>query len=599
MVRWSNIFSMKKMLEESKCIPVLFLVILLNITSTVYCQNLVISTGMFVAGTGGHVIIKTNVINNGSYANNDNVVVFAGNSQSVGGSNPVTFDNLIINAGSSTTLNTAGQTVSGILLSDGILFSSGNLTLLSNTAGTALIDGKGAGQVSGIVTMQRYLPSGFGYKYFSSPFVAATVSEFGDDMNLSDPYTTFYRYDENRIVSGTPASGWANFKSPANVLQPVAGYAINFGSITASITVDITGEVNNGSMVVDLYNHNNTFTKGFNLVGNPYPSPIDWNSPTGWNRINIDNALYFFNASTTDQYGGEYSTYLNGLSSNGLATNIIPSMQGFLVHVTDGSWPVSATLGLDNNVRINDMTHSFMKSGEKVTPAFLRLIAGFSDDSISFDPLVIYFDEKATESFDNQLDALKLFNTDQRITNFYSSGFDGSKLSINCLPVTDSDLYKVPLGLKTAKSGDVIFRINSIEGGINFNNISITDINTGKTQDLLHNNEFTVNLPAGDYQNRFYLNLTNLTTDVPDKSSDEDWFNVYSSHSIMKTEIDLPDFNSGTLKIYNLLGQLLFIYEIYQPGYHEFYPTIKEGIYIVSFINGTKTISKKLFFQSH
>ena len=32
--------------------------------------------------------------------------------------------------------------------------------------------------------MQRYLPVAFGYKYFSSPFQGATVSEFGDDMDL-------------------------------------------------------------------------------------------------------------------------------------------------------------------------------------------------------------------------------------------------------------------------------------------------------------------------------------------------------------------------------------------------------------------------------
>ena len=123
--------------------------------------------------------------------------------------------------------------------------------------------------------MQRYLSSG-GYKYFSSPFQAATVNEFADDINLAAASTTFYRYDENRLVGGLPATGWVNYKVTTNVLDPLAGYAVNCGLPAVTNTVDITGVVNNGPMSVSLYNHNQIYTNGFNLVGNPYPSPIDW-----------------------------------------------------------------------------------------------------------------------------------------------------------------------------------------------------------------------------------------------------------------------------------------------------------------------------------
>ena len=55
-----------------------------------------------------------------------------------------------------------------------------------------------------------------------------------------------------------------------------------------------------------------------NLVGNPYPSAIDWDASSGWTKTNIDNAIYFFKASGTDQYGGTYSSYVNGVSSDGI-----------------------------------------------------------------------------------------------------------------------------------------------------------------------------------------------------------------------------------------------------------------------------------------
>ena len=306
--------------------------------------------------------------------------------------------------------------------------------------------------------MQRYLPSGFGYKYFSSPFQSATVSEFSDDMTLGS--FTFYKYDESRT-----SSGWVSYSNPANILNPLEGYAVNFGSNLSAKTVDVTGVVNNGNLSVTLYNHNNTYTQGFNLVGNPYPSPIDWNAASGWTKTNIDNGLYYFKASTTDQYGGTYSTYINGISSDGIVNNIIPSMQGFFVHVSNGAFPVTGTLGLTNSVRVTDLTHPFASKKGVITIPLLRLNAVFSDDSASADPAVIYFDEKAASDFDGQLDALKLMNTDLKFPNLYFVTPSGRKLSIRALPLLAGDTCKVPLGLKLNRTGTgtIIIKINDVD----------------------------------------------------------------------------------------------------------------------------------------
>ena len=140
-------------------------------------QGLIISPATSFIGTGGNIILWGNVVNDGFVSNNTNTVVFSGTVQSLGGTSPVIFNNLTLASGSSTTIVTSGQTLSGILLSNGTLNANGKITLLSTATQTALIDGSGTGEVFGDVTMQRYLPSGFGYKYFSSPFQAATVGE--------------------------------------------------------------------------------------------------------------------------------------------------------------------------------------------------------------------------------------------------------------------------------------------------------------------------------------------------------------------------------------------------------------------------------------
>ena len=72
-----------------------------------------------------------------------------------------------------------------IKVSSGNFDSNGNLTLLSDATNTAEIDGNGNGDVLGSVTVQRYLPSGFGYKHISSPFQAATVNELSQEVDLN------------------------------------------------------------------------------------------------------------------------------------------------------------------------------------------------------------------------------------------------------------------------------------------------------------------------------------------------------------------------------------------------------------------------------
>lgn len=560
-------------------------------------QGLNIKTGATMVNKG-NLILKGDWINEGTFADTSAMVIFSGTTQTIGGTSASAFNNLTISSGSTTSIISAGQTLDRILLCNGTLNGGGFLTLKSTAKRTALINGTGTGQVPGNVTMQRYLPSGFGYKYFSSPFQASTVSEFGDDMNLAAPFTPFYRYDENRIIGGTPASGWVSYKTTTNLLNPLAGYAVNFGSDPAAKTVDVTGVVNNGNLSFTLYNNNNPYTTGYNLIGNPYPSPIDWDAISGWTKTSIDNALYYFKASTTDQYGGTYSTYIGGVSSDGLATSIIPSMQGFFVHVSTGSYPVTGTLTLDNRVRVTDMTHAFMKkSDEDNSIPLLRLAAKFDDDPASVDPMVIYFDEKAEEEFDSNFDALKLMNTDLKVPNLYAISADGKKLSINALPFYYDTPCTVPLGIKTNKAGNIVFKISFIDDELKRTGIYLNDKLTGTNQNLLTDKEYRLYLDAGEYTDRFSLFMTSIPTEIPEVVPENEPLNILNFQGILKAEINLSNGEEGTLIISNLAGQILFITKVHDSGYFEFNPIIRTGLYIVTLTSGNKRISKKITFQ--
>jgi hypothetical protein len=555
--------------------------------------NITIVTGSSLIVSGGTIRIHGTVVSNGNFNVSDGTAEFCGSAAQSAGAGIFagnTVRNLTVN-------NLAGLTLLGpmnvrgiVLVQSGTLVSGGHLTLLSDAVQTALIDGTGAGEVTGNVTMQRYLSSKYGYKYFSSPFTAATVGEFDDDMDLASSFPMFYRFDESLT-----SSGWVAYATGTAPLNPMEGYAVNFGATALPWTVDVTGVVNNGSLSVTLYNHGHTYTDGFNLVGNPYPSPIRWSLP-GWTKTNIDNAVYYFRASDTDEYGGTYSSFVNGVSSDGFASDTIPSMQGFFVHVTTGTFLVTGTLGVTNSVRINDMTQPFLKSatasGQYVKYAeasdrfLVRMSAAFTDDQASADPLVVYFDDAAEPAFDTELDALKLFNTDMMVPNFYSVLLPEKKLSINGIPYQTDTAFYVPLGLTIYRDGELSFRIRDVDNLPPEERIYFRDALTGANVNMLRTSEYKVNLTQGEYHGRFSLAFVKSTTGITDGEAADDLFRAYISGELVRTIVGVVNGREGMITVYDVAGRQLFTKKVYEPGQYDLQVYVRPGIYIIRYTTG-------------
>lgn len=499
-------------------------------------------------------------------------------------------NNFSINRDNPLTLSNQMISVRGIVLvSNGVLNTNGNLTLLSSPTQTALIDGSGNGEVLGNVTMQRYLPSGFGYKYVSSPFQNASVGGFASGIDLAAAFPTFYRYNENR-----DATGWMTYVDPAGGLTPMAGYAANSGTSTAPKTLSLTGNVNNGVLApVALYNHDKTYTQGFNLMGNPYPSPIDWNAAEGWTRNNIDNAIYYFDAGATDQYTGTYSTYINGISSNGTATNIIASMQGFFVHVSDGTYPVSGSFGMDNRVRVNNLSPAFHKSSDDLYRPVIRLSAGFDDGVSVLDPLVIYFDEMATSAFENELDAIKLNNTDTEVPSFYALSEDGKRLSIGAWPSPDENC-EIKLGVKTGKSGMLTFSLASAQNLNPGIGVFLKDKISGIVQNLQQKPDYKVYLSEGDEQSRFALIFSDK--DISQEAFGSGSIDAYVEDGLIYVIIRLKE-EQVNVSLLNIAGQSLINQNFNGEGHHKLGQAPAPGVYVVTVFTGMGTVSKKILVK--
>ena len=517
--------------------------------------------------------------------------------------------NLRINNSSGVT-SAAKIEITGTLKVEAGIFDTGDdLTLISNATQTALIDGSGNGEITGLVSMQRYLDKAFGYKYFSSPFKNSTVNDFSSYVDLQDPesgFPHFYRYDENRRIDSLDldATGWSPYIEPGNALNVSEGYAINFGASSTPDTIQITGEVNNGQIPAkELLNHQREYTKGFHLVGNPYPSPIDWEATAGWTRDNIDDGIYFFTASDTDQYTGTYTAYVNDLSTanplaDGRSSNIIPSMQGFFIKVSDSDTQdiVTGTFGMDNQVRVVDFAQDFLKSPITDQRSIIRLEAGFKNIEQK-DAMVIYFSSFATVNFEKELDAFKLKNTDPAVPSFYNITEDSKELAINAIPFPEYGSYKkIPLGINTELSGEMTIKLNSMQNLSSNFNVYLIDHEKNIGQNLSDEPEYSFKIEAGKHDSRFELMFSEEQVSSPAIAFNEP-FDIKVENGKVKVILNLEKDQNGVLRASTITGQILQVRNAKGKDEVIFDGITSNGIYIINLQLDQKQYTKKVLIK--
>ncbi|MDO7851762.1 T9SS type A sorting domain-containing protein [Hymenobacter convexus] len=344
---------------------------------------------------------------------------------------------------------------------------SGNLntggqsfTLLSSTAGTALLDNTG-GVVNGAGTMQRAITStvtGPAYRHFSSPVAGAPLSSlttagftptFNTAYNSSAtpgavaPFPTVFGYDESRLA--TVASnysafdkGWYSPTADTDVMQPTRGYTANAPASAAPVA--FTGTFNNATQNSGALSRGTDADAGWQLLGNPYPAPLDWNTVTPAQRPGMDAAMYVY--QSTGQYAGTYRTYANGVG----ASPLVVAGSGYFARVSAAGTPGAVNLTNANRVTTFGTQPAFGRGTNDIRPQ-LRLTlsgAGLQDDAY------LYFEQGATAGVDAEFDAAKLSNP----TGLNLASLTGNMpLAINALAPLGAVEVVVPLSVRVPHGG--------------------------------------------------------------------------------------------------------------------------------------------------
>ncbi len=418
-----------------------------------------------------------------------------------------------------------------------------NITLNSMAGNTATLLDNGNLSVLGTVTVERYFTGNdVDWHLVSSPLTNATAGVF-TDMYLQS-------FDES-------TNTYTDIVDVNTPLIPLTGYGL-YSTLGTDNTVTFTGTMNAGNQQTNFTASN----QGWNLLGNPYVSSIDWENVTI--PAGMSSAVHYIEAAT-----GNDLSYVQGVGGPG--SQFIPPMQGFFIEASG-----AGTLTLTDANRSHNGAGTFYKD---YNPDLVVLEASNGNYS---DQAWIHFNENAGVEHDGIYDAYKRISTSNvELPQLFSITPEGTFLSVNGLPETNS----VPLGFTAVESG--VFTINAIETG-DFEHIYLEDLLTNNVTNLL-TNSYTFNYNSGDQVERFVLHFNTLA--VSDLS--EQLASIYTEgHTV---HINLPEKTDGQVMVYNTTGQLI-LSDKWSSDHHEL--TLNQtGFYILKIQLNDQVISKKVFIK--
>jgi hypothetical protein len=265
------------------------------------------------------------------------------------------------------------------------------------------------------------------------------------------------------------------------------------------------------------------------------------------------------------------------------------------VHVSDGAFPVSATLGVSNTVRTTMLNPLFKRSYYDYRTV-LRFSANFDTQNAISDAAVIYFDEYASGDFDIDFDALKLKNTDHQVPNIYSISPDLNQLSISGMQMPVDSLTIIPLGISTSIDGSVTFNAQDISELPSYIKLYLIDKQKNVYHNLRQNSEYRFIQKAGEDNNRLAIAFS-LMDLYPPGTIVGDMFTISHSDDKVQINVDLPEGRNGNLLVTNMLGQILIRKDVAKKVTIELSPLEGTGIYLVTLVSGENKQSEKVLLR--
>ena len=543
------------------------------------CNNLTINSGAVLIGIKNTISVAGNWSNysTAGFTEGKSTVVFNGSSaQSLSCSGGEDFTNLTMNGSGGLTLTTDSARVDSVLaLTNGIL-TTNNILKVNLKRGEIAYTSGDAGNISGNVLAWKN-ELNLGNHYISAPVTgcaASVLENYTRVVNPLDGYTGLYYFG---------SGAWQNIPYTAlssTIFTSLQGYSLYY---TAPVNFAFYGGYNHTASYS--LNFTSNSAQNYELVGNPYPSDVDW---TLFSNTHINGAIYYWNSATN-----AYLSYVFGSGTN-TATQYVPAMQGFWVQ-TDGSGS-AATVSVNNSARVT-LVSALYRVADAPSP-FSALSLKAASGSYS-DELVVRFMQGATTNFDGQFDAVKFMNADST-PSFYSVLAD-TNYSINSLPDTFS--YTIPLNFVPTFNGAYTISASPSDSSYTY---VLVDTLQNISQDLRVNPNYTFASSTTDNTARFYLRAEQIAGPpapggaTATISALQQKVVIGSNQKTIKFFFENINNEEMSFGVYNIIGQQLLSASasVVSSGIYA-YPAdqLPTGVYIVKLLLAGQVYTGKIVLE--
>lgn len=512
-------------------------------------------SGATTINSGGTLTVNGTYQSKGTFTNSGTLnattgtLVFSGTSQQV--SINTTVKNITVNGNSTVSFQAPvtiqGGSTFGVLTveSGSVLTTNGNLTLQSNATGSAIV---AAGSlvnsnpyISGNVIVERHIPARRAFRILSPAVTTSTAiynhwqesgssnsgygthitgaggSNNGFDQTLTNNASMF-TFNAN----GGNGSWQAVTNTNSNKLT--AGSPVRL-LVRGDRTIDLTNVNNNPTPTATVLRATGTLAQGtqtysslastsgdFNLVGNPFQSPVDM-SIVMTNSSNINSNYYYVWDPKLSTRGAYVTIDLSSGGTNSVGSNQNKYLQPGQACFVTANGNGSASVVFTESSKATNQTNVF----RLLPPQSLITIKLYQRDSLQVgstpcDALVLKFDPSMNSALDLN-DAIKPINQDENVSLFLENKF----LSINCSALPE---YNDTMDLRISQIRDTKYTFDIEAIGNPGRKAYLLDRYTQKTTEIIADNrsqieiDFDKNIAESIANQRFAVVFGDATSGV-------------------------------------------------------------------------------------
>lgn len=384
------------------------------------------------------------------------------------------------------------------------------------------------------------------YTAWSSPVANQNLLAFS-------PNTLTNRFYQYLFTGTTTPTAYQSVVPSTNTFTTAKGYMIrvnnNWTLTPAAYNGLFIGVPNNGSITYAV-------GQGYNLLGNPYASPISAyrfliNNP----KV---NAIYYWTHTVAAVAGAfpqnNYASYTTLGGTASAAGGAIPNDkinvgQGFFIQAA-----TAYTVSFENELREDAATTTqFFKSSDAVAEnketEKHRIWLNLNDGTKSYNQILLGYTANATDSIDSKIDGKMLDTSKTSIYNLINNS--EYVIQGKGLPFSDEDVVK--LGLKVTEASNFEINIQQVDGLFENQEVFVKDKYTNAIHNLKEGSYYFIS-QVGTFNDRFEIIYKKTT-------KNQEVVSLNTVDVLVKNnELTIQAYQSAiaSIEVYDVLGKVIY-----------------------------------------